>query len=147
MVLRRPEPAPPHGWPTYIMNQRVAFLGFQELADVRRTDLQFQSGGYTIERLDALTFHLLTVLVKVNEAGCDYKSAGMHDAPPAQRFGRNASYFAVPNANVSHPVQPSFGINDTTALEHEIVLLRRRYSRQKQHEVKRKNQPGHSCSF
>ncbi len=105
------------------MNQRVALFRFQELSDVGRADFQFERRGYAVERLHALALHLLAVLVQVNESGSDHQPAGMDDAASAQRLGRDADDLSVADADVAHSIQAGFGIHDTSAFEHQIVLL------------------------
>ena len=106
-----------------VVNERVAFFRFQELGDVGRADFQFERRGDAVQRLDALALDLLAVLVKINESGSDHQSAGMKDAPSAQRIGRDAGNLAVADANVADSVQSGFWIHDASAFEHQIVLL------------------------
>src|SRR5271169_131696 len=64
-----------------VVNQRVAFLGFQELGYVGHADFQFERGGDTVKRLDALAGEVLAVLMQIDESGSDHQAAGMDDAP------------------------------------------------------------------
>jgi hypothetical protein len=75
-------------------------------------------------RLDALALQVLGVLVEIDESGSDDETAGVNDAPSAQRLGGDAGDLAVADADVAHGIQASFGIHDAAALEHKIVLLR-----------------------
>ena len=52
-----------------IVNQRVPFLGFQKLRDIRRADLHFQSRGHAIKRFHTLAGQILPVLVQIDKSG------------------------------------------------------------------------------
>ena len=78
-----------------VVDQRAAFFGFQELCDIGHPDFQFQRRGYAVERLDALAFRFLAVLVQVNESRSDHEAAGMDDPSPGQRLGRDAGDLSV----------------------------------------------------
>ena len=101
-------------WPSFV---------FRNCSDVGRADFQFERCGYAVERFHALALHLLAVLVKVNESGSDHQPGGMDNPASAQRFGRDADNLSVTDANVAHGIQAGFGIHDTSAFEHQIVLL------------------------
>jgi hypothetical protein len=47
----------------------------------------------------------------------------MDDMPSAQRVGRDADFLSLADANVAYGIHSSFGIHETSAIEHEIILL------------------------
>jgi hypothetical protein len=106
-----------------VVNQRVAFFGFQELGDVGHADFQFERGSDAVERLDALAGEFLAVLVQIDKAGSDNQAAGMNDAASEECLGRDADYLSVADADVPHGIEAGFGIHDASAFEHKIILL------------------------
>src|ERR1700675_4864613 len=70
-----------------VMDQRVAFLGLQELGDVRGPDFQIQCCRYSVQSLEALTLQLLAVLVQIDEAGSDHETFDPKYAPSLERLG------------------------------------------------------------
>src|SRR6516165_5256095 len=105
------------------MNQRPALFRFQKLSDIRRADFELERHGYTVERLNALAFHFLAVLVQVNEPRSYHQTLGMDYPFSGQHVGRDADDLSVAYSDVSHAIQAGFGIHDTAAFEHEIILL------------------------
>src|SRR5437016_3396626 len=102
-----------------VMDQRVTFLVFQEPGDVGHSNFHFQRRGYAVKRLDALAFHVLAVLVQIDESRCDDKSAGVNDVPSAHCFGRDTDNLSVAYADVAHSIEAGFGIHDASAFEDE----------------------------
>jgi len=70
------------------------------------------------------------MLVQINEAGSHYETCNINNAPSTQRLGRDADNLAFTDANVAHAIQASPRIDDPTAFENQIVLLRHRDGRQ-----------------
>src|SRR5882762_10127355 len=100
-----------------IVDQRVTFLVFQEPGDIGHADFHFQGRGYSVQRLDALAFYVLAVLVQIDESGSDDQAVAVNDTPPAQRFGRDADNLPVADADVAHGIEAGFGVHDASALE------------------------------
>jgi len=46
-----------------VINQRAAFLAFQELRNIGHADFQFECRGHAVKRLDALACQILSVLM------------------------------------------------------------------------------------
>ena len=91
-------------------------------------NFQFQRGGYTVEGLDALAFRILAVLMQIDKAGRDDKTAGVNDTASGERLSRDARDFSATDADTAYPINAGFGVHDSSALDYDIVLLREKLS-------------------
>ena len=88
-----------------VIDKRVTVLLLKKVGHIRNADFQFEGSGYTVEGLHAAAVVILSVLVKIDEAGSDDQAFGAKHADARQRIGGDARYLSVGDADVADGVE------------------------------------------
>ncbi len=93
----------------------------EKLAHVGRANLQFQRGGHTVHRLQAVACGGLVVLVEINEAGSDDEAGRVNDSRSSQRPLADGGDLVAANTHVADSVQRGLGVDDASAVDHQVI--------------------------
>src|SRR6476661_3103755 len=104
----------------------MSFHGLQECRNVWLPDFHLKRGGHSVERLDALAFQVLPVLMQINEPWSN-DQAFCRDHPLAFK-GRSRDFLdpALADADIANRIKTCFRIDYTATLDHKIVALGQR---------------------
>src|SRR5947209_3458064 len=106
-----------------IVDEGAPFHGFQECRDIGLADFHFQRGSHAIQRLDALAFEILGVLMQINESWSNDQPFGRNYALACKSIGRNFLDLALHDADIANSIKTCFGIDYAAALNYNFVAL------------------------
>src|SRR5437588_5783529 len=106
-----------------VIDQRMSVFGFQESGDIRRADFHFQRHRDAVHGLHALAFEVLTMLMEIDKTGCYDQVRCVDRTLARQLLVRYTLDLTAGNADIADSIQSSFGIEHTTALDDQVVLL------------------------
>src|SRR5207302_3650390 len=112
------------------MDKRFALPGRVPFAERRGAHFQFQSRSYAVHGFEPVRLGRLRVLVQVDESGCNHKPRRIDLDLTAKLTSRDGSDFLPVNSDIPDSVETRLGIHHPSALEDDVVGLRRKKRRQ-----------------
>ena len=105
------------------IDQRFSFPALVKLGDRPDANFQFQRGSDAVVGFVMIVLVVLTVRVKIDEAGSDHQAAHVHDGASYERSRRDCFNAFAADADVTNRIQAGFRIHDTAVGENRVVGL------------------------
>ena len=111
------------------MDDRIAFASRGPIGDRVDAELEFESGGDAVQRLETVTHSVLSMCVQIDKTGSEDQTACVDDLGCLDRGLRDGYDRAASDADVAHRVEPRLRIHDACVPEDEFRGFRRRLGR------------------
>ena len=92
--------------------------------DVSRPHFQLERARHTVRHHQGICFFGLTVLVQVDEPGCDDETACVNGARAVQRVFGHRLDAAVADSDIHDGIETRFRIHHPAALDDDVVVPR-----------------------
>ena len=109
-----------------VMDDGIAFARRDPIGDRVDAELELQSGGDAVQRLETVAHRILSMCVQIDETGSEDQAARLDDLGCLERGLGDGHDRAVGDANVADGVEPRLRIHDACVAENELGGIRRR---------------------